>query len=77
MRRKKDAGPEARVAALERRVSELEERLRVLEGREALIPEVRERCCSDELIGCLDDCTVDVKELRKRARDVRSPSRGH
>jgi hypothetical protein len=30
------------------------------------------RSCCDDLIGCLDDCVIDVKELRRRVRYVRS-----
>jgi len=60
-----------RIGEMERTVSSIAERsdpdARTGEGA----------CCSDDLIGCLDDCVDDVKELRKRVRDARSPERGH
>jgi hypothetical protein len=71
---------DARLAeALERietRMDELERRLSALEAgeREQGRPDICS--CSDDLIGCLDDCVDDVEELRKRARDVRTAERG-
>ncbi len=56
-----------RMDLLERRVSRLEEAVGVKD-------EVPEGGCStcDDLVGCLDDMVTDVKDLRKRVRDVRS-----
>ena len=62
---------------------ELEERLDRLEARvERLEREAGsgrpgdtapDHCsCCDDIIGCLDDCVTDVKELRKRVKDARS-----
>jgi|ADurb_Met_01_Slu_FD_contig_41_984270_length_934_multi_3_in_0_out_0_2 hypothetical protein len=73
-RRSRDRGPrtigstERRLDALEARVDALERLLPVRgeEGREQDISR-----CSD-IIGCLEDCAIDVRELRKKVRDVRS-----
>lgn len=60
---------EERLVRLEARVERLEREASVeRSGGEGPI----ECSCCDDLIGCLDDCVTDVRELRKRVRDVRS-----
>ena len=56
-----------RVNLLEARAERLEAEGTMQGGRV-----VDGRSCCDDLIGCLDDCVTDVKELRRRVRDVRS-----
>lgn len=73
-------------AAIEEALRRVEERLKAMEARlssleERVVPVVKTDagppCCSDDIIGCLDDCNVDVKELRKKVKDARSPARRH
>lgn len=62
---------------IEARMDALEERLLSLERKDLMDPpDPAGPTCSSELIGCLDDCVDDVKELRKRGRHVRT-SEGH
>lgn len=59
---------------LKRRISDLETEL--AKRTELVLEPVMENdeiaCCSDDLIGCLDDCVDDVRDLRKRTRHVRT-----
>ncbi|MBI0582782.1 MAG: hypothetical protein ISF22_00995 [Methanomassiliicoccus sp.] len=58
---------------LEHRLARLEARVERLERGERPRAEVKETVtCCDDIIGCLDDCVTDVREIRKRVRDVRS-----
>lgn len=61
---------------IEERLDRLEERVERLERppeEQVVSPEGANGCsCCDDLIGCLDDCVEDVRELRKRVKDVRS-----
>ncbi len=60
-------GLEERVGLLEERVERLEREVRTHGGGAAA-----GRSCCDDLIGCLDDCVTDVRQLRQRVRNVRS-----
>lgn len=73
----KDAIMDA-IRRLEARMEGLEERLDRLEGRVDAVKgaNLDEPCCSEDVIGCLDDCVIDVKSLRKKVEDARS-TRGH
>ena len=61
---------------------ELEERFGLLEARVERLERTAEKgqepegpieCVGcDDIIGCLDDCVTDVKELRKKVKDARS-----
>jgi hypothetical protein len=59
---------------LRRRISELERTVGKSETDD-IVPVAEPACCSSELIGCLDDCVDDVKDLRKRTRHVRTSER--
>lgn len=66
-RKRSRRGLEERVGLLEERVERLEAAVRLKERVGA-----DERSCCDDLIGCLDDCVTDVRQLRQRVRNVRS-----
>ncbi len=67
------------LSRLATRMDALEERLRSLEERDTIKTNIvgESPCCSDDLIGCLDDCVDNVNDLRKRAKDVRTSERRH
>lgn len=60
---------------LEERLDRLEARVERLERADSLERDGGDRpagcSCCDDIIGCLDDCVPDVRELRKRVKDVR------
>ena len=58
-----------RLDRLEARVERLEKEAGL--AREDESGSIQCSCC-DDIIGCLDDCVTDVKELRKRVKDARS-----
>lgn len=65
--RKRAIDLKARLDLLEERIARLERAVGTKEPADA------EQCSGcDDLIGCLDDCVTDVRELRKKVRDVRS-----
>jgi hypothetical protein len=59
---------EERMDLLEARIGRLEHRTGGDQGPEGPI----ECVGCDDLIGCLDDCVTDVRELRKKVKDARS-----
>lgn len=73
-RRSRSRGTRANIST-EQRLDDLEARIEALEravsgGGEEDAGQGISRC--SEIIGCLDDCVTDVRELRKRVRDARS-----
>ena len=63
-----------RLDMLENRMDAVERHLLSLEqgGTADRTGHPADPACSSELIGCLDDCVDDVKDLRKRTRHVRT-----
>jgi len=59
---------------LDERLDRLEARIERLERATGPAPERAggERSCCEDIIGCLDDCVTDVRELRTKVRDARS-----